>query len=323
MVHLHLSAFSTFFLLYSAQAAAVGKHGHSPNQIKNIVTFGDSYTDVVSTGDNATAWPVYAADYGPFNLFPFAKSGATCSNNLTYRPAPSVMESQLPLYFTEVQNGTLHLDPVETLYSLWIGTNDVGRYALLTGNQMPGVTLVDVIECATRWVRILYESGARNFLFQNMIPLEKTVLYSNISYPNRYYTLERNSTEWSIFMTELTTTGNALSKLMLEQYASSLPGAHIGLFDSHSLFSDIISNPSEYLNGTAPPNVVTPIKSCVYQLNENVSDTGDCTIANGTDRDSYLWYDELHPSEQADKIVAREYTNAILRKSDRWVTWLS
>ncbi|KAL5528983.1 hypothetical protein ACEPAG_4957 [Sanghuangporus baumii] len=323
MIHLHLYAVSAFFFFYSAQAAAAGKRWLSPNQIKSIVTFGDSYTDVNLTGDNGTAWPVYAAEYGHFNLFPFAQSGATCSNNLTYRPAHSVMESQLPLYFTEVQNGTLHLDPAGTLYSLWIGTNDVGVYALWTGDQSPGVTLVDVIKCATGWVRVLYESGARNFLFQNMLPLEKTVLYSNTSYPNRYFTREHNATEWSVFMTEQTATGNALAKLMLEQYASSLPGAHIGLFDSHSLFSDIISNPSEYLNGTAPPNVVTPIRSCVYQLNENTTDTGDCTIVNGTDRDSYLWFDELHPSEQADRIVAREYTNAALRKSDRWVTWFS
>ena len=34
-------------------------------------------------------------------------------------------------------------------------------------------------------------------------------------------------------------------------------------------------------------------------------------------------YDELHPSEQADRVVAREVTKAILRVSDRWVDWLS
>ncbi|EJD06124.1 GDSL lipase/acylhydrolase [Fomitiporia mediterranea MF3/22] len=311
------------FLVSSVKAAATLKTSPRPNQFKNLVTFGDSYTDVGSPADNGSAWPTYAAAYGPFNLFPFAKSGATCSNNLTNRPAPSVMESQLPTYFTEVANGTLKLSPEETIYTLWIGTNDVGRAALLTGDQEPGVTLVDTVSCATRWVKILYESGARNFLFQNMIPLEKTVLYSKDSYINHYWTYQRNTTEWSLFMTELTTAGNALAKLMLQDYASSLHGAHIGLFDSHALFSDMISNPSQYLNGTAPPNVTIPIKSCAFQLNEDVNDTGNCTIVNGTDRDSYLWYDELHPSEQADRVVARELTNAVLRKSNDWVTWFS
>ena len=109
-----------------------------------------------------------AAQDGGFNLFPFAKSGATCSNNLTDRPFPSVFESQLPTYFTEVANGTLKLNPHETIYTLWIGTNDVGANALLTGGQAQGVTIVDTVGCAVNWVSTLYKSGARNFIFQNV-----------------------------------------------------------------------------------------------------------------------------------------------------------
>lgn len=49
------------------------------------------------------------------------------------------------------------------------------------------------------------------------------------------------------------------------------------------------ARPALYLNGTAALNVTGAIKSCVFQLNENVSDTGDCTIAEGSARDSFLW----------------------------------
>ena len=61
-----------------------------------------------------------------------------------------------------------------------------------------------------------------------MIPLETTPLYAPDSYPNRYWTAQRNTTEWSVFMTELTRAGNALSRLMLKDLAPQLPGAHIG-----------------------------------------------------------------------------------------------
>lgn len=61
-----------------------------------------------------------------------------------------------------------------------------------------------------------------------MIPLETTPLYSATSWPNRYWTFERNTTEWSVFMRELTTSGNAIAKLMLEALAPKLHGAHIG-----------------------------------------------------------------------------------------------
>lgn len=61
-----------------------------------------------------------------------------------------------------------------------------------------------------------------------MIPLELTPLYAVDSYPNRYWTLQRNTTEWHILIRELTVSGNALAKLMLDALAPTLPGAHIG-----------------------------------------------------------------------------------------------
>ncbi|KAJ7595525.1 GDSL lipase/acylhydrolase [Mycena floridula] len=295
----------------------------SPGQIKNLVTFGDSYTDVGAPADGGVAWPVYAAGYSNVDLFPFARSGATCSNNITSRPFPSLFESQLPLYFTEKSNGSLTLESHETLYTLWIGTNDIGGNGLLTGHGAPGASLVKTTSCAVNWVKVMYESGARNFLFQNMIPLQHTPLYSADSYINHYWTLQRNTTEWSVVMAELVLSGNALSKLMLETVAPSFPEAHIGLFDSYGLFTDMINNPADYLNGTAPLNTTVPLKSCVYQLNEPTSDTGICTIAQGTDKDSFLWFDELHPSEQADRMVAREITGILKGKKNRWTTWIS
>ena len=118
--------------------------------------------------DGGIMWPVFATQDGNFDLFPFAKSGATCSNNLTFRPFPSVFESQLPTYFAEKANGSLKaLQPEDTIYTLWIGTNDVGRNALLTGSD-PGVTVVETVTCAVNWVKTLYDSGARNFIFQNV-----------------------------------------------------------------------------------------------------------------------------------------------------------
>lgn len=165
---LHVPAILGTLLALTSMLQAIGVR---PNQIKNLVTFGDSYTDVGSPSDGGVAWPVYAAGYAKVSLFPFAKSGATCSNNITFRPFPSLFESQLPAYFSEKQNGTLKLHPQETVYTLWIGTNDVGANALLTGHGE--ASLVDVIRCMVGWVKVLYQSGARNFLFQNVSHLRR------------------------------------------------------------------------------------------------------------------------------------------------------
>ncbi|KAJ7198873.1 GDSL lipase/esterase [Mycena pura] len=304
-----------------AAAAGAAAAGVRLGQIKNLVTFGDSYTDIVSTGDQGVAWPVYAAGYSHTQLHPFAKSGATCSNDLTPRPFPPVTESQLPTYFAEIANHSLVLPAEDTIYTLWIGTNDLGVSALLTGDD-PGVSLVEVTECMVNWLKTLYNGGARNFIFQNMIPLELTVLYSANSYPNRFWAFPRNTTEWSVLMTELTHSGNKLTELMLRALAPTLPGAHIALFDSHSLFQDMFNHPARYLNGTAPLNVTIPWNACVAPLGGG---TLDCTVQNGTDRDSFLWCvtDELHPSEQADRIVAREIALTLEGRGSQWTTWLS
>ncbi|RPD58827.1 hypothetical protein L227DRAFT_612586 [Lentinus tigrinus ALCF2SS1-6] len=287
--------------------------GPSPQQIKNLVTFGDSYTDINRHADGGVMWPVFAAEEGNFTLFPFAISGATCS---------SVFASQLPVYMEEKANGSLILDPNETIYTLWIGTNDVGVHGLLTG-QTPNETVVDTTACAVNWVKVLYESGARNFIFQNMVPLETTPLYARDSYPNRYWTAQRNTTEWNVFIKELTASGNAIAELMLQVLAPTLHDAHIGLFDSHSLFADIFARPQLYLNGTAPLNVTGAVHACVFELNESTTDPGVCTDAVGTDQDSFLWYDELHPSVQAERVVAKAISDVIHRKTEQWITWLS
>ena len=156
-------AASTLLLTPSGTSAAGGIR---PKQIKNLVTFGDSFTSVDWSSNGGTPWPVYAAGYAGVKLHPYAKAGATCSNNLTYRPFPPLFESQLPLYFAEKANKTVTLPPHDTVYFLWIGTNDLGANALLTGSSK--ASLVEVTNCMVDWVKVLYKSGARNFIFQNV-----------------------------------------------------------------------------------------------------------------------------------------------------------
>jgi phospholipase/lecithinase/hemolysin len=293
-----------------------------PGQIKNLVTFGDSYTDTVVVSNGGTQWPIYAAGYAHVNLFPFARSGATCSNNLTFRPFPSLFESQLPTYFQEVNSKQIKVNPQQTLYTLWIGTNDVGSNALLTKRDGEA-SLVDVTKCMVNWVQTLYNNGARNFLFQNMIPLETVPLYSADAWFSRYWTAQRNTTEWNVFMRELVLSGNELTSLMLQALAPKLKGAHVGIFDSHALFTDMFAHPARYLNGTAPLNVTGAVHACVFNLNESTSDTGSCTDATGSAKDSFLWFDELHPSEQADRIVAQNIAQVMEGRANEWTTWLS
>lgn len=61
-----------------------------------------------------------------------------------------------------------------------------------------------------------------------MVPFELLVLYQVDSYPNRFWTQPRNTTEWNLFVRELGVSGNEIGELMLRLLAASLPDAHIG-----------------------------------------------------------------------------------------------
>ncbi|KAK5133805.1 hypothetical protein LTR08_007235 [Meristemomyces frigidus] len=77
--------------------------------------------------------------------------------------------------------------------------------------------------------------------------------------------------------------------------------------------TDIIHNPSEYLNGTAPLNVTGFVHHC--------NTTGGDCVANASP-DSFMWYDELHPSEQTQRIVARNFVD-VVRGASKWASYWS
>lgn len=162
---LSTSNLTAIFMLASLTHALA--KGIPPNTIQNFVTFGDSYTDVVNVFDGGAPWPVYLADYANLTLFAFAQAGAVCDQNLTPRSNfPAVVQDQIPEYFDALAAGNITGDANNTLFTQWIGTNDVGQ--LLTGAQAGEATVVDTVACAVQWVKTMYDGGARNFLFQNV-----------------------------------------------------------------------------------------------------------------------------------------------------------
>jgi len=230
-----------------------------------------------------------------------------------------LVEAQIPKFLGQKANGTVTVDPDTTLYTLWMGTNDIGVNSIIT--QGNGATVVDVAECLVSWVKTMYDNGARYFLFENLFPLEKAPIYSLNSWPGFFWHLERNATYFNYMIRNLVDSLNTLSKSMLMDLAPTLPGAHIALFDIHGLWNDIHANPANYLNGTAPLNVTGAIKVCVYEVG---TENNNCTFyAEGTDRDSFLWWDELHGSEQADRNIAKQVAAVIQGKGSPWITWLS
>src|SRR4051812_37102275 len=101
--------------------------------------------------------------------FIISRAGATCPNKFTPRAWPDVMESEVNEYdddITKGPGGMRHIRPrsggeyfplmsEETVYSIWLGTNDVGFDQLMTSPR-EGVSVENTIACVFDWMREVY-----------------------------------------------------------------------------------------------------------------------------------------------------------------------
>lgn len=86
-------------------------------------------------------------------------------------------EYEIPAFIADKSfrvDGRLFLDIPgdETVYALWIGTNDLGNGAFLTNSQIKGKTLKDYVDCVFDSLDKLYQSGGRYFVLMNVVPLD-------------------------------------------------------------------------------------------------------------------------------------------------------
>lgn len=145
---------------------------------------------------------------------------------------------------------------------------------------------------------IIYSTGGRRFVLLNNAPLQLSPAYAaqssggagdNLFWPNK--TLY-NETEYEYKILEYTQLANRLFdygvafELLVK---ARWPGATFDIFDVNSLLTDIYENPSDYLD--APANATGYFRHC------NSTNTSDC-VDQPNAVDTFLWYDELHPSNK-------------------------
>lgn len=179
----------------------------------NLVTFGASYTDngrlnyyTSNGGDapppgtlppttNVTAsgglsWGQLVQQTTGVAYFDYAISGAVCSNAITPRFSralgkifPAVIEDELPSFIADTAFPELYGNSTadNTVYALWIITNDVGVNAILTDSQIAGTNITTYIECVWSVFDVIYLTGGRRFVLLNAAPLQLTPLYASPS----------------------------------------------------------------------------------------------------------------------------------------------
>lgn len=286
--------------LFAILAAAVAAAPTSLWPIQNLVSFGDSYTDEAraryfmdhngqappigqlippsnNTASGGYAWGRFVANETGATYYDYAVGGAMCSQNIVPRqffggPFPDVLEYEVPTYEKEVLFPGLYPNrfPWNTVYTLWVGTNDLGTNGFLGDRQRPGFTLDSYMECIWSVFDRIYASGGRQFVLINQAPLEEAPMYATPSKYGRGNTRywenpsAYNTTEFAEKIREFTTAVNSLFaygvpyNLIVKQ---RWKGATFSVFDVHSLMVDMIDNPGEYFD--APADVKAPFRNCL------------------------------------------------------------
>ncbi|KAI9663016.1 MAG: hypothetical protein M1821_008063 [Bathelium mastoideum] len=342
------SVLTIFIAAASAGRAQTGERSWNLTKFTSLVAFGDSYTDEsrygyfaahngsappvgwvdpesFSASDGGIIWARWVSIYTGANLYDYAVSGAVCSNDLVPRNTsggfdyPAVEQYEIPAYIADSQytepNGTKFLDipQNETVYSMWIGTNDLGTDAFLTDSQINNSTLVDYLNCVYDQFDRIYANGGRYFILQNNAPLQLAPMYSLPD--NAGEAGNQNATELHYRMEEDVVLTNSVYQYRTPYellVANRYPGAHFAIYDIYGLMSDIYYNPSKYLNGSAPLNVTGYVDVC------NANNT--CVEASSPD--SYMWYNTLHPSQQTDRIIAQNFVD-VVSGNGIWATYWS
>ncbi|EXJ59154.1 hypothetical protein A1O7_06585 [Cladophialophora yegresii CBS 114405] len=308
-----------------------------------------------ATAGGGRTWPRYVVQYTgatvqgkwtpQMTLYNYAVSGAVCSNNITPRwfeaidaPFPAVLEYEIPAFIADLPATKVNSTPAvplynpkptaqDAVYALWIGTNDLGVWAFLTDSQIAGKVLADYTSCVYQVFDKLYASGGRHFVLMNTAPLDLAPLYANDSYhgvgDNQYWPDKpTNHTAIAYTMRQYTTSVNNVFKYQTPyevKVANRYPSAHFALFDTHTLITDIYNNPAKYLNGTGVAKEGESVWG--FENHCNVNQTTCVKRANGTNSDGYLWFDELHPSEQTDRNIAMEFVK-VLNGTSKYATYI-
>lgn len=303
-----------------------------------------------STAGGGITWDRWVSDYTGAKLYDYAVAGAVCSNNIIYRylpqiygPFPDVVyevnafEADIKYVNASTGTNTLYTNrrSDNTVYSMWIGTNDLGVDAFLTDSSLHDTVIPDYIDCIYDRFDSIYKDGGRYFVLMNTAPLQLSPLYGlpeaggvSVSqyWPDKVkilvlkfgeYANKRQSTgnltEISYKMKEYTQLVNTIFSYRTPYellIAKRYPGASFAIYDVNSLLTDVYNNPSQYL--ASPANVTAPYHKC--------DATGTVCTNAPESLDHYMWYDDLHPSAKTDQAIAHEFVN-VVKGSSKYATY--
>lgn len=225
-----------------------------------------------------------------------AYGGATVDSSLVapYLPTVLSVKQQIQDEYLQIyasHSSAVPWSPDDSLFTIFIGINDIGNsYSSQNATLLP-----TIFTELSGLVDQLYASGARNFLFLNVPPVDKSPLTQSAGASAQ--SLEANDiADWNSRLVSL---------------SASLTKEHCDvtsfIFDTHKVFSRVLEHPCAYPQ-TCPYKNTTAY--CTgYENGTSTSTSFD--PACGIPVDEYLWLNSLHPTFRMHEAIASQIVKLI------------
>ncbi|CAK4034549.1 carbohydrate esterase family 16 [Lecanosticta acicola] len=290
-----------------------GTHFHGLEAIENIFIFGDSWTSTGfeengeqpsianpfgnpeypgATATNGPNWVGYLTAVQNITLvktFNFAYGGSTVDLELIHPDVPALRDlkyqinEQYLAYYVNAEPRPLDWSPENTLFIVWIGLNDIHN-----ANNETAKSFAKAFEEFAKDVDILYQSGARNLLFLNIPPIDRSPLAPRMDLVREW---KQWVSEWNTNLTSLTT-----------NFTETYPDATGVVFDTFEMFNDMIDYPCTFEQSCGFEDVNTFCNYYVFGAKEWNHKDPHCDKSI----DKYLWMNDLHPTTPVFNVTAQE-----------------
>ncbi|KAI5922461.1 hypothetical protein F4810DRAFT_264852 [Camillea tinctor] len=299
------------------------------SDIKHAFIFGDSYTqtgfDYTSTAPSAASplgnptSPAYGwtSSNGPnwvyyltfkynaslLQTYNFAYGGATVDSDLVapYTPTVLSLKDQVETEFIPGYTGDAPTAPsapawtgADSVFAFWIGINDVGN-SYWKGAEELATLNSQIFDVYSDLVGQLYDAGARNFVFINVPPVDRSPL-----------TVGQGSDSAASEKADIAT-WNGLVEDLAASLKSNNSETNVWVYDSNKSFGAVMDDPSAYEATSGLKN--TTDYCTAYENGTSEQDTLNPSC--GVPVNEYFWLNNLHPTSPIHEVVALEIADAL------------
>jgi thermolabile hemolysin len=268
------------------------------NSINKIIAFGDSLSDnqnmynlsdwlipdsntwFIGHFSNGYNWVEYVAANLNLPMYDWAVGDAAVTTTDLVIPSIGQQEKSWEAYMQKAPN----YQAANTLFTMLIGGND------LVGSENSVAT---VIANETQTLQALINAGARNILVMNLPDVSRAPVF----------TIQTNGATVAAEVRDLDSQLVTMVNTLQAQNGSNLK---IRLFDTFSLFNNLIDNPASYgvTNTTASCLNINTVSALNYA--ETQSPRSSCT-----NPDTFVFWDTLHPTTHTHKLLGAAVTSFI------------